>query len=257
MSAVYLGNNRVLARTKYGHKMFLDSRDIGIAPHIMLDGIWEEWVGNALSSFLPQAHFFDIGANVGWFTLLAAKSGAAQVFAFEPNPSMYELLCDNVAVNGLTNVVCYDQALGAQDGHAYLNLIKKYPGSNSMLGEETEDGRVRIGIRSLDSLVLDVELSPLAKPGMSRVLKIDVEGLEPQVVHGARELIAGRETQALFIEYNSYSGSEHLDEMFDFLARESFVLGLVEQTGEVRKITRSDLANLPDAAMLCFRRFSA
>ena len=248
MSAVYVGNNRVLARTKYGHKMFLDSRDIGIAPHIMIDGVWEEWVGLAMSSFLPGVHFFDIGANVGWFTLLAVRSGAEHVYSFEPNPTMYGLLQDNVAVNGLSEkVTCYDHALGAEDGHAYLNMIEKYPGSNSMLGESKE-ARVKVAVKKLDHLW--VEDAP-------RVFKIDVEGLEPQVVQGARQLIAAPATQALFIEYNSYSGCEQLNSMLDFLASESFVLGLVEESGEIRKISRSDLSNCPDAAMLCFRRFTA
>lgn len=249
MTAVYVGNNRVLARTKYGHKMFLDSRDLGIAPHITLDGVWEEWVGVAMSGFLRGVDFFDIGANAGWFTLLAARADASHVYAFEPNPNMFGLLRDNVAVNGLSEVVtCLDYALGAEDGHAYLNLIDGYPGSNSLLGSAAEN-RVMVSVRKLDTVWTGLEKGP-------RVLKIDVEGFEPLVVKGGRETIRAPETQALFIEYNSYSGAEQLNEMLDFLAQESFVLGLVEESGEIRKIARSDLSNCPDAAMLCFRRFS-
>lgn len=257
--AIYLGDHRILAKTKYGHKIYLDSRDLGIAPHIMLDGEWENWVGETMSRYLPRTYFFDIGANVGWFSLLALHFKANRVFAFEPSPSTFRLLRDTARVNGFggendkAQMLCFPQALSDEDNiEGVLNQLSEYPGSNSMLNAGNQSVRVRQ--RTLDALMDEWIPEVDWNPKTPRVFKIDVEGFEPKVVSGARKLIEARETIALFVEYNSYSGADQIKSMIDFLLSVGFVLGVVEHTGEIRKIAVDELTSLPDAAMLVFRR---
>lgn len=259
MTAIYLGDHRVLAKTKYGHKIYLDSRDLGIAPHIMLDGEWENWVGEAMSRYLPRSYFFDIGANVGWFSLLAMHFKASRVFAFEPSPATFKLLKDTVQVNGLQDrVLCFPKALSDEDNvEGTLHLLTEYPGSSSMHRIPlSEQKMVTVSQRTLDALMSEWIPDVDWNPKTYRVFKIDVEGFEPKVVHGARKLIEARETVALFVEYNSYSGQDQIQQMVDFLLGVGFVLGVVEHTGEIRNIAVRELSSLPDASMLLFRRFA-
>ena len=73
-SSIYLGNNIALTKTIYGQKMYVDTRDQSLTPHILLDGDWE---GNITKVFLANVksgmHVVDIGANVGYYSLLAGR----------------------------------------------------------------------------------------------------------------------------------------------------------------------------------------
>ncbi len=71
--AVYLGENLALTRVLDRFKMYVDARDISLAPHLLLDGYWELWNTKVFRQLLrPGMHVVDVGANVGYYTLLAA-----------------------------------------------------------------------------------------------------------------------------------------------------------------------------------------
>lgn len=107
-STVYLGDFTALARLRTGHKSYVDTRDVGIASHLMMDGHQEPWVERVLIKALkPGMTFCDIGANFGYYTLLGANAvgSGGKVFAFECNPRLFNLLNQSVLVNGLHEVV--------------------------------------------------------------------------------------------------------------------------------------------------------
>ena len=100
--AVYCGDHTALATAKWGDLIYVDTRDLSLAPHIMMFGDWEPWVTNCMADILQHnkgCTFYDVGANFGWFSLLAARLGAARVFAFEPNPRLAELFLKTMSVN--------------------------------------------------------------------------------------------------------------------------------------------------------------
>ena len=71
--AVYLGDHTSLCRTVFGRKMFIDTRDISLAPHLAMDGIWEMWITEAMARLLkPGMSCVDLGTNFGWYSLLMA-----------------------------------------------------------------------------------------------------------------------------------------------------------------------------------------
>ena len=84
----YLGDHTALCVNKYGQKMFVDTRDTSLAPHLLVEGNWEDWITTAIMQHVPGAHFIDVGANVGWYSLVAQHYKAKSVMAFEPNPKL-------------------------------------------------------------------------------------------------------------------------------------------------------------------------
>lgn len=127
---------------------------------------------------------FDVGAYVGFFTLLTAQANPeGRVYAFEPLPGVYERLQKNVALNGLDRVQCIKSAVGEIDGTAeFFHVPRELPTSSSLSYEfmsSTDD----LTISTVPILTLDrfVEQN---KIGRIDLVKIDTESTEPQVLRG-------------------------------------------------------------------------
>lgn len=126
--------------------------------------------------------FVDVGANIGYFSLLAARMKGVRVLAFEPSPRELARLHRNVALNRASNVTVLPYGLADVDGVFWLNLAgDSNPGMNSLVDlsefascvERVPCTCVRIGSVLSESVLRDV-----------RVCKIDVEGAEVGVLQG-------------------------------------------------------------------------
>ena len=98
----------VLCRVLGRYKMFVDAGDNSLAPHLMLDGLWEMPVTEAVLRSVSQGMtVVDVGANYGYYTMILAElvGPGGRVFAAEPNPRMMSLLDRSVAVNGFADRV--------------------------------------------------------------------------------------------------------------------------------------------------------
>src|SRR5690242_1114122 len=128
----------------------------------------------------PGSVLYDIGANVGIYTLLGSKlvGPGGHVFAFEPLPRNLRLLHKHVKLNNLQNVTIVEKAVSDRDGFAAFNVENDLSaGSLSMTGDLT-----------VETIALDNEGSAIALRPPS-LLKIDVEGAEAQVLAGAAALL--------------------------------------------------------------------
>lgn len=122
-----------------------------------------------LARFLGSGmRFWDVGAEVGLFTIPAARRVGAQgmVVAFEPEPARYARLMENVRLNGLTNVRVLRCALGDEDGLAHLGGT----GAPRILGQDANGMGIEVPIANGD-LMRSRERLPVP-----HVIKIDVEG---------------------------------------------------------------------------------
>jgi FkbM family methyltransferase len=124
---------------------------------------------------------FDIGANVGFYTLLLSKMAGHQglVVAFEPVPNNCDFLRRHVTINSCNNVVVRELALTDFDGSASFD-----PTHSSSQGHLAEQGSLNVRCARIDSLVAAGEIPP------PDIMKIDVEGAEVGVLSGTREVIA-------------------------------------------------------------------
>ena len=121
--------------------------------------------------------FVDIGANVGYYALMAARAGAEKVIAAEPNPELIERFKANVALNGLEQAIdIMPVAIGAEDGTAMLNLKDGDTGGSSIVRNLKADGAIEVPVRPLAAL--------LAQQGVTAVaaMKIDIEGMEDRAL---------------------------------------------------------------------------
>lgn len=131
----------------------------------------------------PGDVVIEVGANIGAHTVGLARQVGRQgrVLAFEPQRLVFQTLCANVAINSLTNVDCHLAALGAQAGTIAVPEVdpdrSNSFGSLSLIGAE--------GGRQVPCLTLDHFLSLRRL----KLIKIDVEGMEADVLRGGRQLI--------------------------------------------------------------------
>jgi FkbM family methyltransferase len=129
---IYLGDNEALTRILGRYKMYVDTRDIGIASHLMMEGYWEMWVTEAMMRLLRRgAVVADVGANLGYFTLLMADLTGADghVLSFEPNPELARRLRKSIDVNGFAGFTdFYPCGLGGEEGWAMMEVRNDQPG---------------------------------------------------------------------------------------------------------------------------------
>lgn len=154
---------------------------IGAATHGCWLGSYEaDKQARFVAMLRPGATVMDIGANVGFYTLLAARyvGDTGTVLAVEPNERNLFFLRRHVALNCATNVTVVGAAAGGTDGTARFSF-----GVHALMGHLTEDGSEIVLLRSLDSLQEELGLRPVS------VMKIDVEGAEADVLAGAERIL--------------------------------------------------------------------
>lgn len=132
---------------------------------------------------------YDIGANVGFYTLLAAKlvGEHGRVISFEPLPRNLELLRRHVSLNRFENVQIVDAAVSRESGEASFD---DSPGAS--MGALSDAGRLRVRLVSIDELL---ERGDTPAPDL---IKIDVEGGEDAVLEGATEMLSSRRPTIFF-----------------------------------------------------------
>ncbi len=185
----FLGNDRVLCQILGDKKFFSIASDIGFSSHMIFDGYWEFWLTKCFASHVnPGDHVLDIGANLGYYTLLAADlvGPEGRVLSVEPNPHVFRFLSDSVSVNGFSGRVdLINAALAGKDatGTAAFFVPNGEPKNGRFLipGEQTE------ALKPLGD-VFEVTVDHLSENRFERLdfVKIDVEGAEMDVVDGLK-----------------------------------------------------------------------
>lgn len=160
----------------------------------------------------PGDTVFDIGANIGLFSVVLGRAVGAQghVVAAEPVPANALRAKENVSLNGLTNVQFVNAAIGATAGTIRLNLADDlaYPSVGEVAESRGIGTSIEVPLRTLDDLWLEVGSPPVS------FVKIDVEGAELDVLRGAAQML--RTTHpVLLIEANDSVALASLREMLD------------------------------------------
>ncbi|MEM3829695.1 MAG: FkbM family methyltransferase [Conexivisphaerales archaeon] len=131
------------------------------------------FIKNALSECI---NFADVGANSGYYTLMASKLIQGEVYAFEPNEYSYERLVNNISLNKLTNVRPFKIGLSDRRGSAIMYDSPSGDGANTMIKIPKSSKSYSIKVDTLDNVLEDEKVD---------VMKVDVEGYEEEVLRGA------------------------------------------------------------------------
>jgi FkbM family methyltransferase len=164
----------------------------------------------------PGDLFIDIGANVGTYTVLAAKVVDARVIAIEPVPATFDRLRDNIQINRLHSVVRAENvAVGA--ANSVLSMTADHDAMNHVAPDgETAGTLIEVPVKRLDDLLGN------ETPTM---IKIDVEGYETEVIRGASNAFTNSNLKAVIVELNGSGRRYGFDEMeiHHFMLENDFV----------------------------------
>jgi FkbM family methyltransferase len=179
----------------------------------------------------PGAVFVDAGANIGAYTLPAARlvGPAGRVIAFEAHPLTFALLKRNVEDNGLRQAMTVNEALGETPGTLHIAFTSANPGETHIAA--AHEAGVAVPVTPLDAA--------LARAGVGAVdyLKIDVEGFELAVLRGALETLRGSPSIIVQTELQERHAARYgttIGDVAALLLREGLKPHVVEGHGMLR-----------------------
>ncbi|WMW58588.1 FkbM family methyltransferase [Agrobacterium pusense] len=178
----------VCAEIRDGLRLWLDLMDMGVGAGALRDNWEPDETKFVLEHLSPGDCFIDVGANIGWFTVLGAHrvGNTGHVISFEPRPDLFARLRDSVAANGLqARCELHNIALGEIEAMMSIavNPEELNPGHSYLVRDESSSiGKLlhKVPVKRLDDIVVGRKVD---------LIKIDVEGAEALVVAGANELL--------------------------------------------------------------------
>ncbi len=230
--AVPVSPDTALCRVLGRYKMYVDLADQGLSPHLLLDGTWEMPTTRALACRVREGMAaFDVGANLGYYTILLAElvGATGHVHAAEPNPAVMARLRSTVRLNGFdSRVTLHASPLAALPGEEVVLHVPAGLPQNASLHGGPDEGTLAHVLRTttLDEIVGDRPVD---------FVKIDAEGAEQSIWQGMARLLARRAPLTALVEFtpNRYADAP------GFLRRlleTGFSLSIVAPDGEVRPI---------------------
>lgn len=234
----YLGSNRVLCSILGGRKFFAIADDVGFSTHMISDGYWEFWLSLCFARHIrPGDTVIDVGANLGYYTLIAAElvGERGKVIAVEPNPHVHAFLRDTISVNGLSSrVTILNAAIGGRHAEATAPFFvpKGEPKNGRFLMEGEDAGSLSalgevLSVKTIDTVPVD--------SGRVDFIKIDVEGAELEVLESLEPLMQAYRPKVV-CEVN-FSRGYGYDDIARFLGRGSELLYL-DYDSEIKPLTK-------------------
>ena len=174
-----------------------------------------------LDRLTPEDVYWDIGANVGLYAIYAAKFRRCRTVAFEPESQNYALLVENIVMNGITGN-CLPAIIAVTDRCEVSRLRVRYitkggafnmfqPADAETVPESFQAAQKYEQHEGFDQLVFGCSVDELvSKHGLPAptFIKLDVDGLEPNIVAGAMETIRSGSVRSILVELNTKSPAD-------------------------------------------------
>lgn len=242
--------NRLIGLAKYsggvvlvqGHKMVLDRDD---ALNLSVLGVTERLTTKLVKQQLaPGQTAIDIGANIGYFTLILANMVGPQgrVVAFEVSPENCQLLRQNIALNRYTNITVEDHAISSESGTLKLFLS---PSSIDHRIFDSQDGRPYHLVKAVS---LDEYCESHPQINQIDFIKMDIQGAEGMALCGMRNTLSRNQSLKLVVEFWPYglrtAGTQPAQFLSD-LTDLGFTLYRLTET-HIEETTTADIVRLYD-----------
>lgn len=195
----------------HGHIMYLDNDD---SMGLSITKEYEPLETQLLIDNIKTGDVvLDVGANIGYFTLLFAKlvGKNGHVFAFEPDPYSYQLLIKNIRVNKYKNISAYQLGLSDENSILYLARDQFNNLDHRVLKSAQSDDTVEIEVKILD------DFYPTISNRNIDFVKMDIQGSEGWALEGMKNLISDSKGLSILTEYwplglhqNGYGGINYI-----------------------------------------------
>jgi FkbM family methyltransferase len=199
---------RLVVPVTGGYRMAVDTSD-AMGRMLATSGVWEPHVTAAFRSLLADGDVcVDVGAHTGYYTLLASSlvGPSGHVYALEPATAAYAALTANVELNDVANVTALCVAAGAASGRATLYASSAENTGRASLALATLPGEPS-GESTVEILAVS-RVVPAGDLDRLRLVKIDVEGYEVEVLHGLEQVLERGARPALAVEVHGASATE-------------------------------------------------
>ncbi|HKS40546.1 MAG TPA: FkbM family methyltransferase, partial [Blastocatellia bacterium] len=162
-------------------------------------GVYEPEMVRVLQTCLKEgAVFFDVGANEGYHSVIASKivGPKGRVFAIEPQSRLQPALQKNLELNRCANVTLIKSAISDQEGQAVLFLL---PDINNGASGLIRGTKYAVPTETIDTVTLE-KLFTTYSIDVCDLMKMDIEGFEPEAIFGSASLFEARRIRALALE---------------------------------------------------------
>lgn len=176
----------------------------------------EDWIGRTLYYFgdldpkitwvlkrilRPGDTVLDIGANVGLVSIIARQivGNNGKVHAFEPQPTLVDLMYKSLEKNGYSDVVIHKVALGVEKEEKELFIPEGHFGAASLIRESFKGNKISVRVENATTYLASLGLPPI------RLVKMDVEGYEAEIIKGAWDFFETNRPDAILFELNDHS----------------------------------------------------
>lgn len=193
-----LSNLKPKSVTIDGNRMLLDKGD---SMRLSILGIYESLTVKHFQEMIKTGDtVLDIGAHIGYYTLMAAKrvGSKGKVYGFEPNTDNCELLTKNIEINGYKNVVLVKKAVADSTKKAKFFLSRVSTGMHSLIDIDNNGDTILVDTISLDDFFGK-------NPPPVSVIKMDIEGGEYVALEGMSRLLKKSKHMSIFAEFSPFA----------------------------------------------------
>lgn len=228
-----------ISSASHGIAMLVDAVDLHATPYTLLDfGSYETVETNFLKSVFKEGEtFIDIGANLGWYSLVLGRNcPGSRIYAFEPIPTTVAVLEKNIRLNRLENIETLCMGMFNKEDELNFLFAPDVSGATSLKLTGQARGRSEIQNVMCKTTTLDAFCS--SRDVVPSLLKIDVEGAELMVIEGGEKVLES--TPIILIELLRKWSREfgyHPNDVFSLLAKYGYSAWVFSEDGRLQACT--------------------
>ena len=186
----------------WGQRMFINPNDTVISKELIGHKVWEPLETKIIQENIKAGMTcIDIGAHIGYYTLLMSKlvGDRGKVYAFEPDPTNYKLLRQNIDANGIQNVVAEQKAVWKKKDKIKLYLSPDNTGDHRIYQANVQPHPTNRQEVEVEAIRLDTYFAKI--DSKINFIKMDIQGAECQALTGARRILSDNKDLKITTEY--------------------------------------------------------